>query len=91
MQEMTVCPPVTSYGMAWDAEWLGPDHLRVRGWQARTGLSALAAWDVDALIATVDGALEAANWAEIDRRAARTAIRALYANDLAGVPVNPSL
>jgi hypothetical protein len=86
MQETNGRPAVTSFGIAWDAEWISPNHLKVRGWQAVTGLSALAAWDVDALIATVDGALEAANWAEIDRRAARTALRALYADDLAPAP-----
>jgi len=86
MQEMNGQTTVTSFGIAWDAEWISPDHLRVRGWQAVTGLSALASWDVDALIATVDSALEAANWAEIDRRAARTALRALYADDLAAFP-----
>lgn len=80
MREMTASPLVTSFGMTWDAAWVGPNHLRVHGWQAMTGLSALAPRDLDALIATVNGAFEAAGWTEIERRAA---IRALYADDLA--------
>ena len=76
-------PVAAGFGIAWDPEWSAPDRLLVRGYRAATGLRAIARWDVEALIATVDASLEAAAWPDIDRRAARAAIQHLYAPDLA--------
>ncbi len=71
------------FGIAWDPGWVAPDRLVVRGYRACTGYDVIARWDVEALIATVEDALEAAHWPERDRQAAWTAIRQLYAPDLA--------
>jgi hypothetical protein len=77
-----VRPDPPGFGTAWDPQWVQPDVLRIRGRRAANALSLMARWDVDALIATVDGALEAAGWSERDRQAARDAIHELYRPDL---------
>lgn len=71
-----------SFGTIWETEWTAGDRLVVRGYRARSALPILSRWDVDALVATVQDALEAADWSDIDRRAAYAAVRRLYAVDL---------
>lgn len=71
------------FGIAWDPVWIDDRRLLIRGYRARSGYSVLASWDVSALLATIDGALESAGWPEIDRRAAHAAARRLYEPDLA--------
>jgi hypothetical protein len=73
---------VASFGIAWAAEWAGQDRLLLRGYRSNSGVNAIAKWDVDSLLATVDGALEAAAWTETASAAARSAIRELYAREL---------
>ena len=73
---------VHGFGIAWDPEWVGNNRLVVRGYQARSGHPIVARWDLEALIATVDDALERADWGDIDREAARAALRHLYEGDL---------
>lgn len=81
----TVWSPTVArgFGIAWDPEWIGPERLRVRGYRACGAVDAMARWDVEALLATVDGALEAAGWPPLDRNVASAALRELYAADLA--------
>jgi hypothetical protein len=57
--------------------------LVIRGYRAINTYKLIARWDLEALIATVDGALETAGWSDFDREAARAAIRELYSPDLA--------
>jgi len=70
------------FGMVWDPQWVEPDRLRIRGYRSVTGYDVVARWDLEALIATVDEALETAQWPELDRLVTRKAIRDLYEPDL---------
>jgi len=84
---MTIVKPgrrseVSSFGIAWAAEWIGQDRLLIRGYRADSGVDAIARWDLDSLLATVDGALEATAWTETACAAVRSAIRELYDVDL---------
>ncbi len=80
---------VVGFGIAWAAEWIDQNRLLIRGYRAESGVDAIARWDIESLLATVDGALEAAAWTETASATARSAIRALYERDLAGAGANP--
>jgi hypothetical protein len=85
---MTIVAPragaeVATFGIAWDGEWIHHDRLLIRGYRAGGSVNIMARWDVESLLATVDGALEAAEWPETSRSVARSAIRELYSADLA--------
>jgi len=72
-------------GIAWDPEWLGPGRLRVRGYRAANARTAIAPWEFDGLVATVDAALEDAGWTMFERQAIRLILGRLYERDLTGL------